>query len=33
MRKGFEKGRCPLCSEEDIIKMFGNEDREGTVFK
>jgi hypothetical protein len=42
MRKGSEKGRYPLCSEDDdaiyiyityIIKMFGKEEVEGTVFK
>jgi hypothetical protein len=38
MRKGFEKGRCPLCHQEDdvihtyTIKMFRNEEVEGTIF-
>jgi hypothetical protein len=36
MRRGFEKGRCPLCREEEyaihILKMFGNEEVEGEMF-
>jgi hypothetical protein len=38
-RKGSENGRCPLYREEEdaictyIIKMFGNEEVEGTVFE
>jgi hypothetical protein len=39
MWEGYEKGRCPLCSEDEdpinihINKMFENEEVEGTVFE
>jgi hypothetical protein len=38
VKRGFVKGRCPLCREEEdathiyIIIMFGNDEAEGTFF-